>query len=66
MFVGAIVSFIIALGLWYVIQAFVLKGEFDLVQTVVTIITVIIAIMIAAIITRKLVKKEGTKVIIPK
>lgn len=66
MFVGAIISFVIALGLWWVIQSFILKGEFDLVQTVVTIVTVLIAIGIAGIITKKLAKKEGIKVSVPK
>ncbi len=65
-YVGAIVSFIVALGLWYVVSALILKNEFDIVEISVTVITVLIAVIIAGILTQKGLKKEGIKVTIPK
>ena len=65
-YIGAIISFIIILALWWVIQAFVFKGEFNAVEVATQIILVLGAVFIASIITQKLVKKEGIKVSVPK
>ena len=65
-YIGAIVSFLIILALWWVIQAFVFKGEFNAVEVATQVVLVLGAVFIAAIITQKLVKKEGIKVTVPK
>ena len=65
-YVGAIVSFIIIIALWWVIQAFVFKGEFNAVEVATQIVLVLGAVFIASIITQKLIKKEPIKVSIPK
>ena len=65
-YIGAIISFIIILALWWVIQAFVFKGEFNAVEVATQVILVLGAVFIASIITQKLVKKEGIKVSVPK
>ncbi len=66
MYVGAIISFIIILAIWWVVQAFVFKGQFNAVEVAVQVILVLGAVFIAAIITQKVVHKEGIKVTIPK
>ena len=66
MYVGAIISFIIILTIWWVVQAFIFKAEFNAVEVAFQIIIVLAAVFVASIITAKLVHKEGIKVTIPK
>ncbi len=65
-YIGAIVSFLIILAIWWVVQAFVFKGEFNAVEVATQVILVLLAVFIASIITQKIVKKEGLKITVPK
>ena len=65
-YIGAIVSFLIIIALWWVIQAFVFKGEFNAVEVATQVILVLGAVMIASIITQKLVKKKGIEATVHK
>ena len=65
-YIGAIISFVIVLAIWWVVQAFVFKGEFNAVEVAFQVIIVLAAVSVASIITAKVIKKDGIKVTVPK
>ena len=65
-YLGAIVSFVIALALWWGVSTFLLQQEFNASEVAVSLVTVLVAVIIASYLTKKAVHKEGIKVTVPK
>ena len=63
---GAIVAFVITLALWWGVSTFVLQKEFNAAEVAVSVATVLIAVVIASILTKKLIKKESISVKVAK
>lgn len=56
----------ISLGLLYLLDTYAFGGKSDLMQNVIKLVTVLVVVGIAAWITKKIVKREGIEVKVPK
>ena len=65
-YLGAIIAFVITLALWWGVSTFALQKEFNAAEVAVSVATVLIAVVIASILTKKLVKKESISVKVAK
>lgn len=60
--IALIVAFGVSLGLFYVVDTFVFKSSFDIVQELIKIVTVLVIVAIAGFVTGKLVHEKGLDV----